>query len=405
MNKKKNLYIFTRKFPFGDITEIFLKNELEIANQLFNIILIPLTRTRYSRGIPDDIFINDCCYRRKLFLYLTVLYEILFSKLFWSALLFQKNRIIKMSISQKKFYITNLVGAYIIYSAIKHKKINVEDNAIIYTYWFSYAPLGISMLKENGFLKSNYFISRAHSYEIHEEELNIIFPCRNLTFKNIDRVYSISHKGANLLIEKYPNYKEKIFVSHLGVPEIKDTNGANSNSIKIISCSGVRAEKRIDLLYKSINEYAISNKKRIEWTHIGDGPKMKILKKLVENKSNMLNVNLIGQIDNNDIIEIYRTNSYNIFINLSLTEGVPVSIMEAISSSIPVIATDVGETSEIVNSETGTLVKSDFSQEEFNEAVDYILNNNYTLSKSCFSFYKKNFSSFDNYTNFYKSLI
>ena len=44
------------------------------------------------------------------------------------------------------------------------------------------------------------------------------------------------------------------------------------------------------------------------------------------------------------------------FINLSSSEGIPVSIMEAQSFGIPVIATNVGGSGEIVVSETGVLV-------------------------------------------------
>ncbi len=47
----------------------------------------------------------------------------------------------------------------------------------------------------------------------------------------------------------------------------------------------------------------------------------------------------------------------DIFVLTSLWEGIPVSIMEAMASRLPVIATDVGGVSEIVvNNETGILV-------------------------------------------------
>ena len=47
-------------------------------------------------------------------------------------------------------------------------------------------------------------------------------------------------------------------------------------------------------------------------------------------------------------MEFYRNNAINLFINLSDSEGIPVSIMEAMSFGIPCIATNVGGTSEIV---------------------------------------------------------
>jgi glycosyltransferase involved in cell wall biosynthesis len=51
----------------------------------------------------------------------------------------------------------------------------------------------------------------------------------------------------------------------------------------------------------------------------------------------------------------------DLFINTSYTEGVPVSIMEAQSFGIPVIATDTGGVRELVKEGTGSLIPVDFS--------------------------------------------
>jgi glycosyltransferase involved in cell wall biosynthesis len=57
-------------------------------------------------------------------------------------------------------------------------------------------------------------------------------------------------------------------------------------------------------------------------------------------------------------------NSVDLFLNVSTTEGVPVSIMEAFSAGIPVYATNVGGTSEIVNSGNGKLMDKDLTPEK-----------------------------------------
>ena len=48
------------------------------------------------------------------------------------------------------------------------------------------------------------------------------------------------------------------------------------------------------------------------------------------------------------MLDYYKNNIIDIFINLSASEGIPVSIMDAISFGIPCIATNVGGTGEIV---------------------------------------------------------
>ena len=79
---------------------------------------------------------------------------------------------------------------------------------------------------------------------------------------------------------------------------------------------------------------------------------MRELQALIENKSKNLNVILTGYISNSDVKQLYMMNDFDLFVNMSLSEGIPVSIMEAISFGIPIIATNVGGNAEIVNDET-----------------------------------------------------
>ncbi|PZC52367.1 hypothetical protein LH53_05140 [Mesotoga sp. TolDC] len=62
----------------------------------------------------------------------------------------------------------------------------------------------------------------------------------------------------------------------------------------------------------------------------------------------------------------------DLFINTSSTEGLPVSIMEAMSFGIPIMATDVGGTSELVTDETGVLIPGNCSPEDVSEALNSI---------------------------------
>ena len=56
----------------------------------------------------------------------------------------------------------------------------------------------------------------------------------------------------------------------------------------------------------------------------------------------------------------YTSNPVDIFINTSADEGIPVSIMEALSFGIPIIATRVGGVNEIVDDKiNGFLLPSD----------------------------------------------
>ena len=101
----------------------------------------------------------------------------------------------------------------------------------------------------------------------------------------------------------------------------------------------------------------------VAWHHFGGGDFTgvnSILEKEVPN----LEVKLWGQTDNLEVMEFYRKNHVDFFVNLSLSEGVPVSIMEAMSFGIPVIATAVDGTPEaVIDGETGLLVSLDEAQD------------------------------------------
>ncbi len=79
----------------------------------------------------------------------------------------------------------------------------------------------------------------------------------------------------------------------------------------------------------------------------------------------------MGEISNQELMHFYKENHIDLFVNVSVEEGVPVSIMEAISFGIPVVATNVGGTSEIVHhNENGLLVNRDFSDRDLQVAIN-----------------------------------
>jgi glycosyltransferase involved in cell wall biosynthesis len=76
-----------------------------------------------------------------------------------------------------------------------------------------------------------------------------------------------------------------------------------------------------------------------------------------------------GQKSNSDLLNWYKEKSPEVFINVSSTEGVPVSIMEAMAHSIPAIATNVGGNGEIVTNESGMLLSANPEPMEIREAI------------------------------------
>jgi len=97
-----------------------------------------------------------------------------------------------------------------------------------------------------------------------------------------------------------------------------------------------------------------------------------------------------------------------LFINVSETEGIPVSIMEAQSAGIPVLATNVGGTSEIVDQENGFLVPNDFGVENISSLIIDYLNSDssiiYTKRVKSYENWNKNYNAQKNYSLFEKEI-
>ncbi|TOD55926.1 hypothetical protein, partial [Vibrio parahaemolyticus] len=77
--------------------------------------------------------------------------------------------------------------------------------------------------------------------------------------------------------------------------------------VHFVSVSYVKPVKRVLLIAKMINNFALNNpKKRILWTHFGDGVEFNQLKNYVADFK--ASVNLMGMTSNQDIINFYADN-------------------------------------------------------------------------------------------------
>ena len=96
-------------------------------------------------------------------------------------------------------------------------------------------------------------------------------------------------------------------------------------------------------------------------------------------------------------------------MNTSTTEGLPVSMMEAMSYSIPVLATDVGGVGEIVKDGfNGMLISENFTDEELAEKIKEIIlsskEERAAMRKNARTFWEDNFDAEKNFTSFAKEI-
>ena len=198
---------------------------------------------------------------------------------------------------------------------------------------------------------------------------------------------------------------DKFALSRLGVNNFNKTVIIDRNYCLLLSCSNIIPVKRVHLIAEAL--YKIDNI-AIKWVHFGDGLERKLVESLIEKLPSNIRVELMGRKDNKEIYNYYTENRPDLFINVSSSEGVPVSIMEAMSFGIPVIATNVGGNSEIVNNQNGCLLNNTPNTTEIAESIIKIINSSsiqiIDMKRHSFETWNNEYNAKKNYSYFLKQI-
>lgn len=314
-----------------------------------------------------------------------------------------KNKIKK--IAYLLFYYMFAISSY-----REYLKLQLSNSDIyIYSFWMSRGAVAGAYIKNRINIKK--FITRAHGYDLYEERNALCYlPFRKYIFDSVDNIYFISNQGCNYYKNKYDVCDDKLRLSYLGVK----SNGQykkrilSKTEICIVSCSSLIEVKRLDLIIDFLSQLTI----RFKWYHIGNGKLMKKMSELAENKLPKESYEFIGNLDNDKIIPFYYNYDVDYFINMSDSEGLPVSIMEAFSVGIPSIARPVGGIREIVDEGTGFLIDLEDKREGMDvcNAEEFLrmrLNNIdcYRMySEGAFTKWQEFFCRDTNYSYFYTNM-
>ena len=162
-----------------------------------------------------------------------------------------------------------------------------------------------------------------------------------------------------------------------------------------------------------IEALALIDDIKIDWRHFGKGRLEAELKALATEKlSGKKNIeySFMGQISNTELLGFYKNNKVDLFINVSETEGIPVSIIEASSFGVIVIGTLVGGVGEILEEgENGFLLNQSCSAQEVAQAI--IKFHNITDSEkkriraNAISIWQQKYSAEKNYRAFLSSVM
>lgn len=402
---KKKLIVISGGFPYGT-SEPFLKQELKYLSRHFDAIEIisvnPDSNTIISgEDYPCTIYESTNTFTDKIFSLLgrfgnTVQEEISVIKNVYKK---QLNKSILTTLLSDN----HAANAFCNYLAKKYPE-DKATNYYFYSYWCDFTALGLAKFRQKR--ADIRCFSRVHGWDVyfnvHKTEY---LPFRHFITNNIDKIFAVSEAARFYCINSWKiKDTNKVHVSRLGVAAtIRNEKRSNI----IVSCSALISLKRVELIIEALS---LVDDHDIKWYHFGDGPEMHKLKALATNRLKPnIHWDFAGWWSNADILKWYTENSPLLFINTSSSEGIPVSIMEAMAAEIPVIATNVGGTSEIVNDKNGVLLSPNPGPEEIAASIKYFLTSDNDQIKStrnaAFETWNEKFNDQKNYTLFAEHIL
>ena len=140
----------------------------------------------------------------------------------------------------------------------------------------------------------------------------------------------------------------------------------------LLSCSNAIPIKRVDLIIDGLSVIA---DKKIKWVHIGGGNELDRLQKMAQKKlggKNNIQFEFADILPNDKVISFYKEHYVSCFITTTSTEGgSPVSVQEALSFGVPIIAASIGELPQMV-SDNGILLSENPTGEEVGRAIEHM---------------------------------
>ncbi len=348
------IVLFPRWFPYNKVKEqSFLVEELDaLAGHFKEVHIVP-------QQIEGDKYQLDSRFKVDETL-AQALTEIGFmdkAKTVLSVDFLQELVKIKFNRNKMRYAIAARLAALVTRKWIKSFVKN-KENVVLYSFWMDFTTLAFAMTKdENQNVKA---VSRCHNFDIYGNTDNDFYvPYQQKMVESMDGVYPDSFGGEEFLINKFPNSACKAAIMGVRKP-LSENTGSTDGIVRILSCAYMIPRKRVGLFLDGLILVSqLRPELKIEWTHIGGGPDFDEVQERSKKLTGETKATFTGNMSTEELSHYYANTPIDLFVNTSTKEGTPVSIMEAISRSIPLMATAFGGNKEIVDLGAGVGLSPD----------------------------------------------
>lgn len=188
-------------------------------------------------------------------------------------------------------------------------------------------------------------------------------------FRNVDLVICLSDYWKSFFEQQFKCRR----ITIINNPILKPIYKANANivdPIRLLFLGRINKDKGVFDLMQAIQENKIKYRNKIKLYIGGEGESKKLLTYIDQEKLNNI-VEYIGWVDNEKKNEIFSQS--HIYILPSYYEGLPMSILEAMSYGMPIISTNVGGIPEIVKQDYNGWIIDAGNLKALQKAIDFFI--------------------------------
>jgi glycosyltransferase involved in cell wall biosynthesis len=389
----RDLVILTAGYPF-DHYEPYLDLEVEVLAERFrHVHVLPSETGTRKRPVPANVSVTELNWlgqwsrEEKLRALaspeaLSVLFETIRYPANWRR--YWPNR---------RFYL-DILAMNVLRSGVLRRFIEQTglQEPVFYDYWFENNTVALAILRRAGVTPTAG--CRAHNFDIYDERWERgPVPFREFKAKELDAIFAVSEHGARYLRVRVPASSAKIEVFRLGVEPQRTDGGPPPKIPLIVSCAWLEPRKRVALIPEVLARVGVP----LHWIHFGGGDEWASVEAAAATLPETVSWELRGSVDHDEILAFYHENHVGLFLSLSVSEGIPVSMMEAQSFGIPIAATAVNGVPEIVTERTGVGLDRDASLDEIAQAVRASLQPDRFDRHEVASFFEDRFDARKNY--------
>lgn len=403
--------MLTNAYPYHP-GEQFIEDEIEYwgKNPAAHVTVLPAVAKGEPRHLPGGVSIDLCMANGSFAVRLFSMCAALFSGMLWRewSYLLESQKWGPYTVMRALLHTSKVIAqARTLRRYIReHGEIDVA-----YCYWNETQSYAALLVKKKGGIRK--VISRIHGIDLHEmRRPHSYMPLKRQFIHAYDRVFTTSRAAQAYLEETYGASSESIVVSPLGVPLAGMlSKPSRAGVLHIVSVSFCVPVKRLDRIIEALRLFALRHKEiAITWTHIGAGPLFEEIRHAAAATfSNIDNVafEFPGEMANDAVKKYYLGTPVDLFINMSESEGIPVSIMEAMSAGVPAVAPDVGGISNLVSNQCGVLLGKSPGTQDIVDAIEKVAlgEKKDVLRMNARKVVEDNFSSDRNYSGFVDKVL